>query len=88
MQQDAKIIVPRSTPDPIQFLLDAGRTVPELAVEWEFKSADTVYRLKRYDYIPPAVTAAKMAETFGPDWTAGDVIDLWLERTSKKAEAV
>lgn len=70
--------VPRGTVDPIQFLLDNGESVATLAVAWGFRTSDSVYRLKRYDYTPPPSTAARMAESFG--WTAGEVIDHWMER--------
>jgi hypothetical protein len=73
-----RIEIPLSTDDPIHFLLDNGWTMLGLAVEWGFRTTDTVYRLRRYEYVPPAETAAKMGETFG--WTAGQVIDHWLKR--------
>lgn len=78
-----RIPVPRNASDPIQLLIENGQTVPQLAVEWGFRSVDSIYRLKRYDYTPPPDTAQKMAATFG--WTAGEVIDHWLARVGQKA---
>jgi hypothetical protein len=43
--------------------------------------------IERYDYTPSTNTAQKMAETFGPDWSPGDVINHWLERVQARAEA-
>jgi hypothetical protein len=75
--------VPRETADPIGYLLDKGLTLPELAVKWGFKTTDTIYRLKRFEYVPPAGTAQKMAESFG--WTAGEVVDHWLAEQARRA---
>ena len=76
-------VVPKGSADPIQHLIDNGESIIGLAVAWEFRTTDSVYRLKRYEYVPPATTAAKMAASFGPEWTAGDVIDHWLERVKQ-----
>jgi hypothetical protein len=77
--------VPLDHPSPIDDLLEHGRTVLDLAVEWDFKTTDTVYRLRRFEYVPPAETAARMAATFGPDWTAGDVVNVWMAGKQEKA---
>lgn len=78
--------VPREAPDPIQHIIDSGSSIIALAVEWGFKTTDSVYRLKRFEYVPPAAVAQKMAESFGPEWTAGDVINHWLERVQTRAQ--
>lgn len=80
MPSNKRTTVPRGTSDPIQFLLDNGWTFIGLASEWGFRTTDTIYRLKRFDYPPPPKTAEKMAKTFG--WTPGDVINHWLKRAS------
>lgn len=77
--------VPQDVADPIQYLIDQGATIIALAVAWGFRTTDAVYKLKRFDYVPPATTAAKMAESFG--WTAGDVVNYWLDATQRKAAA-
>lgn len=74
--------VPLEAPDPIQHLLDAGVSVPQLAVAWDLKSSDSVYRLKRGEYIPTPKTAKLMARSFG--WSAGEVIDKWIELTEAR----
>lgn len=75
--------VPRGTSDPIGWLLDNGWSRIDLAVEWEFKTTDTIYRLQRAEYNPPPLTAQRMAKTFG--WKAGEVVDHWLSLTERKA---
>jgi hypothetical protein len=83
MRQSSSPAVPRNTPDPIQHLLENGESVVSLASAWGFRTSDSVYRIKRFEYVPPASTAQKMAESFG--WTAGDVINYWLDRVERKA---
>lgn len=75
---------PRDTENPIQHILDNGRTVMALASEWGL-TPDGVYRLKRFEYVPRPSTAQRMGETFG--WSAGEVVDFWLGRVSSKSEA-
>lgn len=77
--------VPLGTPDPIQYLMDNGTTVMQLAVAWNFKTTAAVYNLKRADYVPTPKTAERMGESFG--WTAGEVIDHWLEAVGSREVA-
>jgi len=76
--------VPRDAGDPIQYLLERNHSVVSLASAWGFRTSDSIYRLRRYDYVPPANTAQKMAATFG--WTAGEVVDHWLERVQQRGK--
>lgn len=82
-----RLNIPLTADDPIQAAVDAGLPIISLFSLWGFVSADAVYRLKRFDYTPPPKTAARMAETFGPAWTAGAVIDHWMPRVQAKADA-
>lgn len=82
MQTETKCVVPVGTKDPIGYLIERGKTIPELAVAWGLKSSDAVYRLKRFENPPRPTTAVRMAETFG--WNVGDVFNLWLARTGTK----
>lgn len=81
MQEKLKNNVPLGIDDPIGYILDQGESVMDLALEWGFRTLDSVYKLKRYAYVPPANTAQRMGETFG--WTAGEVVDHWLERVAQ-----
>lgn len=71
--------VPRGT-NPIEFLMQSGLTVVDLAHAWGLKTTDAVYKLRRYEHAPKVKTAERMAQSFG--WTPGEVVNHWLENLS------
>jgi hypothetical protein len=85
MRTKKNVILPSSA-DPIGDLLSLGWTYPRLASEWGLHSDSAVRKMRTFTHIPRAPLAAKMAATFG--WgSAGDVVNVWLER-QQAAQAV
>ena len=78
-----KKIVPLDCPNPIDYLVDQGQSLAQLAAAWNLRHTDAVYRLKRYEYPPKNKTAALMAESFG--WSMGQVMDHWWAKSNKQA---
>lgn len=74
--------VPKTSEAPIEYLIEQGRLIIDLAGEWGLRSTDAIYKLRRYEHVPKVTTAQRMAETFG--WTAGDVINHWIQKVGQR----